>query len=368
MAAWRRLAAPLGPALGAAGRRKRLLAWLLIALLLLSLILVVLVLQPVYTANPRRGEYVPLILGLDAFLLIAYGLNMAGRYAAAAVITVGCAALGPWGSLWIAPRFPMGDLVVLAYGTFSIVLCSILLPPAVTALLAAAQMTSFALVGRLNPGTSSLMWPSLLALLLFGSVMSILLSIINQSNMDEIERQTRALEEREAALRELSVRDHLTELFNRRYLEESLEREILRSARAQRPIGIILFDIDDFKQINDSQGHAAGDEVLRSVGKLAREVIRGGDIACRQGGDEFVLVLPETSQQTARLRAQGLLDRIRNLKMEYRGHPLGLVTISAGIAMYPLHGDTGEALLRAADQALYRAKHDGKDCIYLAEP
>ena len=344
-----------------------MLAWLLISLLLLTLILVVMVLQPVYTASPRRGEFVPLILGVDAFLLIAYGLNMAGRYTAAAAITVGCAALGPWGSLWIAPRFPMGDLVVLAYGTFSIVLCSILLPPTVTAFLALAQMTGFALVGWLNPGTSSLMWPSLLALLLFGSVMSILLSTINQSNMQEIERQTHELEEREAALRELSVRDHLTELFNRRYLEESLEREILRSVRARWTIGIILFDIDGFKQINDSQGHAAGDEVLRSVGKLAREVIRGGDIACRQGGDEFVLVLPETPYQIARLRAEGLLDSIRNLKVEYRGHALGQVTISAGIAMYPQHGDTGEALLHAADQALYRAKHDGKDGIAVAE-
>ncbi|HEX8992878.1 MAG TPA: GGDEF domain-containing protein [Anaerolineales bacterium] len=367
LAAWRRLAAPLGPSLGAAGRRKRLLAWLLISLLLLSLALVVVVLLPSSAANPNHGEYLALILGLDAFLLIAYGLNMTGRYSAAAALTVGCAGVGPWGALWISPRVPEADLVALAYGTLSIVLCSILLPPVVTALLAAVQLIGFALVAWFHPTTSSLSWPSLLALLMFGSVLSILLSVINQSNMQELERQTRALEEREAALRELSVRDHLTELFNRRYLEESLEREIRRSERGQRSIGIILFDIDDFKRINDSQGHAAGDEVLRSIGKLAREVIRGGDIACRQGGDEFVLVLPETSHQTARQRAEGLLASIRNLNMEYHGHALGPVTISAGIAVYPQHGDTGEELLHAADQALYRAKQDGKDRISLAE-
>jgi len=351
---------------GAAGRQRRLLAWLLLVILALSLISIALVFLPDPATFPHRTQYVPFILGIDVLLVIAFCLNAAGRYALAAGTTVGCAALAPWGALLIDRTILQGDPVPLTFATLSVLLCSILLPPAVTISVSLLQFACYAALSRILINIT-FDWPSLLALLLFASVLSIVISVINQDNLDELDRQTRELERRGAALRELSVRDHLTGLFNRRYLEETLDREIQRSSRAHRTIGIILFDIDGFKHINDTGGHAAGDAVLQSVAQAARGLIRGGDLACRYGGDEFVLILPETSRQTTRQRAERLRVAIKQLQVQYHTHLLEPITISAGIAIYPQHGAARDDLLRAADKALYRAKKRGKDCVEAAE-
>ncbi len=314
-----------------------------------------------------RRQYVPYIAWLEAFLAFVYILNAAGRYRLAAGLTVVVAMVAPWISALIDPEIFLGDFVPLTYAMISVMLCSILMSPRMTMAVAVLQLAGYVLVDGLIPAAASLNWPSLLILLLFGSSLSILSSAINREYVVEIERQTQQLTASEAALRELSVRDHLTQLFNRRYLEESLEREIRRSARAHSSIGIILFDLDQFKQDNDRWGHAAGDALLREIGRVAKQHIRGGDIACRYGGDEFVLVLPETSRQTTRARADGLRDAMKQIRAEYHGQSLGGITISAGIALYPQHGARGEDLIHAADQALYRAKEAGRDAVRIAE-
>lgn len=163
------------------------------------------------------------------------------------------------------------------------------------------------------------------------------------------------------------MRDHLTGLFNRRYLEETLEREIKRSLRSRYSIGVLLLDIDQFKEINDTWGHAAGDVLLKALGEVLAAHIRGGDIACRWGGDEFVLVLPDASRQTTRQRAERLREAVRELEIPYHGLSLGALTISVGLAMYPQHGANGDALLKSADDALYRAKSLGKNRVAVAE-
>jgi diguanylate cyclase (GGDEF)-like protein len=164
-----------------------------------------------------------------------------------------------------------------------------------------------------------------------------------------------------------SIRDHLTGLFNRRYLEETLERELRRAERARRSVAVILVDVDDFKLFNDTYGHAAGDAVLKRLGHLLSANSRGGDIACRFGGDEIVIVLPEASLENARRRAEQLRETARGLQLEHGGEALGSLTVSVGVAAFPDHGATSEALLRAADIALYRAKADGRDRVASAE-
>lgn len=164
-------------------------------------------------------------------------------------------------------------------------------------------------------------------------------------------------------LRNQSIRDALTSLFNRRYMEESLDRELHRAAREQYAVGVIMVDLDHFKNFNDTFGHAAGDALLSELGLFLREHIRGGDIACRYGGEEFVLILPEASLEIARQRAELLRQEIKHLHVQYEGQPLGTITMSLGVAAFPEHGVTGGALLRAADAALYRAKHEGRDRV-----
>ena len=164
-----------------------------------------------------------------------------------------------------------------------------------------------------------------------------------------------------------SVRDPLTGLFNRRHMEEGLERELLRAARKGTPVAVLMIDIDDFKRFNDTCGHEAGDLVLREFGLLLRLQIRGGDVACRYGGEEFLLIMSETDAEPARQRAESLRERLAALPIRYRGQTLRPLTISVGIAAFPANASSREQLISAADGALYRAKHEGRDRVVVAE-
>jgi diguanylate cyclase (GGDEF)-like protein/PAS domain S-box-containing protein len=168
------------------------------------------------------------------------------------------------------------------------------------------------------------------------------------------------------SLRLQSIRDSLTGLYNRRYLNEVLEREVRRAARNQRQLAVVLLDVDNFKGLNDTYGHEAGDAFLRELGAFLQKRVREEDVACRYGGDEFVILLTETSLETARRRARQLREGIRTLSVPYRGHYLAPPTISLGAALYPDHGTSADQLIRAADDALYRAKARGRDCLVLS--
>lgn len=163
-----------------------------------------------------------------------------------------------------------------------------------------------------------------------------------------------------------SIRDPLTGLFNRRHLEEALNQEIARARRRRQDIGIIMLDIDHFKRFNDTFGHEAGDQVLRAVGELLRKSVRVSDIVCRYGGEEMTIVLPESSAEHTRDRAEAIRTAIGELNLSYNGQHLGAVTASLGVACFPRHGATGTAVIQAADAALYRAKAVGRNCAIVA--
>ena len=169
------------------------------------------------------------------------------------------------------------------------------------------------------------------------------------------------------ALREQSIRDPLTGLYNRRYMEEALRQQLRRVTRGLHPLGIIMIDIDHFKSFNDTYGHAAGDALLRRLGYFLQSHVRGEDIACRYGGEEFLLILPDAYLEAVRQRAEEVLQGVRDLRVRDGGHSRGGITLSIGVAIYPLHGRTIESVLRAADAALYRAKQEGRDRVIVVE-
>ena len=169
------------------------------------------------------------------------------------------------------------------------------------------------------------------------------------------------------ALRQQAIIDPLTGLFNRWYLEETLEREVRRSRRSGRGLAVILVDGDHFKDFNDHLGHAAGDFILSQLGRLFRTEIRAEDIACRYGGDEFVLILPDTPLLVAAQRAHRLQEAVHALKLTWEGQILGELHLSLGVAAVPEHGLTGADVLRAADEALYAAKRQGRDRVVVAD-
>jgi diguanylate cyclase (GGDEF)-like protein len=170
------------------------------------------------------------------------------------------------------------------------------------------------------------------------------------------------------ALRNQSIRDPLTGLFNRRYLEETLEREVRRATRSEQSLGVIMLDLDHFQRFNDTYGHEAGDTVLRQTASFLANSVRAEDIVCRFGGEEFIVILPMADLNATRTRAESICSRLRELEVLHDGRPVGRVTASAGVAAYPEHGIVPKALIEAADASMYRAKKEGRDRVVVADP
>ncbi|MBC7361675.1 MAG: diguanylate cyclase [Candidatus Aminicenantes bacterium] len=169
------------------------------------------------------------------------------------------------------------------------------------------------------------------------------------------------------SLKEQSIRDSLTSLYNRRYLEETLERELRRARRAGKPVSVIMLDIDHFKKFNDSYGHEAGDFILQTIARTLERAVRAEDIVCRYGGEEFTVILPGLPLDKAVSRAELILDSVRHLEVNYGKTVIHNITISAGVSAYPDHADQWTELIQLADTALFKAKNEGRNRVIVAE-
>ncbi len=163
-----------------------------------------------------------------------------------------------------------------------------------------------------------------------------------------------------------SIRDGLTWLFNRHFMAIALERELHRATRRKTPLAVLMMDVDHFKAFNDTFGHEAGDVVLREVAECFRQSVRSEDVVCRYGGEEFVIILPETDEQTAVERAGLIRDAVSKLRVQFKEEPLRQISLSIGIAMYPSPARDATDLIRLADRALYEAKRAGRDRVHVA--
>jgi len=187
-----------------------------------------------------------------------------------------------------------------------------------------------------------------------------------QNANERLQSHVREIERLQEELRDQAIRDALTGLFNRRYLDEVMPRILERAGSGDTPVSIVLFDIDHFKQVNDRRGHLAGDALLEKLGSLLARRTRPGDVACRYGGEEFLLVLPDAPLDTAMERAEALRRDVQAVAIAELA-PDGPPTLSAGVAVFPRHGASQDQLVHAADGALYRAKAAGRDCVRSAD-
>ncbi len=170
----------------------------------------------------------------------------------------------------------------------------------------------------------------------------------------------------EDLLHDQCIRDPLTGLFNRRYLNSFLLREIDNCSHKVQPLSIIMLDIDHFKRCNDTFGHDAGDAVLEEVSLFLQKHVQASEIVCRYGGEEFMVILPEGSLEYAYKVAEEIRQGVKKLAIKYQDQSIDMITISLGVAGFPEHGETGAEVIRAADVALYHAKTKGRDRV--AEP
>ncbi len=181
---------------------------------------------------------------------------------------------------------------------------------------------------------------------------------------DTLKLNLREIDELQEQLREQANRDPLTDLYNRRYLDSTLERELARCKRNGQPLSLILIDVDHFKRLNDTYGHQAGDKVLIRLGTILNRMARAGDVACRYGGEEFLMLMPTMPLETALERAEELRSIFGAMVVPFGDFRLQ-TTLSIGISVYPGHGTSGDELIRVADRALYQAKNTGRNRVAL---
>jgi diguanylate cyclase (GGDEF)-like protein len=174
--------------------------------------------------------------------------------------------------------------------------------------------------------------------------------------------------QRTEELLQQAIRDPLTSLFNRRYLDETLPREIHRALREEQPLAVVMIDLDHFKRFNDQWGHEAGDIVLLGVAEALLDGLRASDIACRYGGEELLVVMPGADAGEAVRRISAIAAQARAVGARVMGREIEAITFSAGVAIVPDNGDSAEVVVRAADRALYMAKETGRDRIVVAHP
>ena len=311
----------------------------------------------------RLFFYLALLGVLLGTVVVALVLNLAGHLRISTWFTAVCMIFGPWLSILLDPTVLAGDFVPLIYVGMSIQLCSILLTERTTLILSAIQICGVVTLILLSPALRAINWASLIAFIVFTSVIGILYGFSNKRQLEQIEKQRNQLLEDEARLRELSVRDPLTGLFNRRYMEETFEREILRAIRKQLPLTVIMADIDGFKTINDSVGHVLGDNTLVKVSSFLAKCIRASDVACRYGGDEFCLILQDCSLEEGIKRAHAMRREMNNIPFDPKEAGTNRITLSFGVSAFPDDGLTREALISAADCALYSSKRAGRDRV-----
>ena len=342
-------------------RQAKLLSWILLFAIVFSVIIlfVVLVFDP--HEDPDINRYIIFIAGLIIFFNFAYALNHMGYYHTSAILFVVSAAVPPWASLLFDPSVFQGDFVPLTYVTVSALISSILLPIYITVALSMLQFTGITLVLIFSPASTSFNWISFLAYVFLISVLSILANSVIQHDIKQLTNQASKLALQKMFLKEQATHDDLTNLFNRRYFVETLKHEVQRGIRDNISLGIVIVDIDKFKRVNDTLGHIVGDVVIQGVGNFLASHVRESDVACRYGGDEFILILPNTSREATKERAEQLRNGIKKLNL-----PIG-ITISLGIAMFPENGADGETLLISADSALYQAKQKGGNCVVMPE-
>lgn len=203
----------------------------------------------------------------------------------------------------------------------------------------------------------------------YHTYLSDLLSRLRTANqsLQQIQANLEAqVHERTLKLQRQALRDPLTGLFNRRYMTEAFVRELSRADRNATTLGVVLLDLDHFKRFNDTWGHLAGDALLQKVGDYLCTHIRGSDLVCRYGGEEFILILPDMAVDQVQLRAEQVCAEIREIQISHGDQLLPPVTLSLGVAVFPEHGTSAEALLAEADRALYQAKSEGRDRVVMA--
>jgi len=347
-------------------RRNRLLSWIELSLTILCALTAAYLGFSRSTQIVFRSSYIALIMFILFLLLVGLYLNYQNRYRASAHLFVLGSVLGPWGSLLIDQTIVDGNLLPLVYTSLSVFFSGLFLTTQSTLILGILQVIGLFFVRGWLFAQDIAGFSSLAFYYLFITTISIIFNHMGRKDQEIIGDQIHTLKHNQKKLKELSNRDTLTDLYNRRYLNATLPREFHRAERNKCNLAITIVDIDHFKQINDTFGHLAGDAILEKIAAIITNNYRKSDILCRYGGDEFLIVMPESSAEDAYRRTKALIHKIMHTDFSFEsGEPIP-VSLSFGISAYPDNGTDPKDVIAVADQALYLAKNNGRGRIEIA--
>ncbi len=335
-----------------------LLFFLHASLLLFLTITAVLVLF--LTPQKNLPFYLTLVLGSLAVISVCNWLNLTGRYAAALRGTILIMFFAPWASILYESFSGSGDVIPMIFVIIPIQIAALFLATKSMLLISGVQTAAVIINIIFSQNRGAYNWVSIVCYVFIASLLGSVTSYLIRIQYDRVLKSKEELAHNQVILRDISIRDALSGVYNRRYMDEILD---LLTQTPERRFALLMIDIDHFKSINDTCGHGQGDFVIQSVARTLMNVTRKNDVVCRYGGDEFLVILSDCAYDDALRKANEVKQMVDSIGCACEKPEAKPVTASIGIALYPENGMDKEALLRAVDLALYQAKQEGRNRI-----
>ena len=312
--------------------------------------------------TPACNRFVYLLItgGMLALLGVSVWLGVTGRYRLSFWMTVALMFAGPWASVLYEHFRFSGDFIPMMYLIIPVQIAALFVRIKFVQGIAAFQAVVLTVLVLTDPQRATYNWPSIICFILVTSMLGAITNYVLRRQYDNLVRSRNDLARSEKQMRDISVRDPLTGLFNRRYMDEAFSRQF----DCPSPhFSLLMVDVDHLKEINDTYGHSSGDEIIRKVADILTASIRKHDVACRYGGDEFLLILSECDLDSALVKAQKIKTDVESLITENAAGTPAALTVSIGAAQCPLNGTDQDAILKAVDAALYVAKQNGRNRV-----
>ncbi len=328
--------------------RGTFLSWLLPFILLILIYELYLVyLYP--KGNNEKGLFYILLSFFLILSIVAFYFTLKGKNGISSYLTIIIATAGTWGSVLVEYFSGKLEFFPLIFISINVVLSSLLVATVFTTILSVLQIIGLYVVFDATTPIVRAEWGNFMAYILIISILSIGTSYIIGTHIRQ--------------LKDRAIKDYLTGLFSRRYFDETLNTMIQRSSSDETNFGVILIDVDNFKRYNDAYGHYVGDKILQTVSQFLSDEVEDKDLVFRHGGDEFSIIIKDTTHENLYTKAQAMIDTIDHLDFSDFGFDFNHLTLSMGIALFPTNGTTEIDLMQHADRRLFASKAMGKNQV-----
>lgn len=339
-----------------------LVFWIQAALIVLLLVTLLIIL--IFTPETNRVIYVCITSVSALVVATSMTFTIRGFFKVGFNLLIAIMYIAPWVSVCYEVIVRSNDYIPILYVVIPVQISALFFQLNTVVWCVTIQTLMITALIALSPSKWDYNWPSILCFVLLLSALGAITSYVLRAQYSKLVASKQALALSEQKLRELSIKDPLSKLYNRRYLDENFQQLL---TNPNSPCGVLMIDVDHFKHINDTYGHTKGDEVIQSVATVLLRNIRKQDIACRFGGDEFLVVLLDCDVKQTFAKAESIVTEITGIIVDIPNNPQISLSVSIGISHYPENGILPNDLVLAADVAMYEAKNCGRNRIITAQ-